>query len=120
MAAYANNLNSANRTAIIQRYDPRGPLTTWEWQKNFSSQNETAAIYLEKWSPPSSFNWHDLSYEVLGPEAIVVTGLFNWVANQWRKKKRTYSYSSLVLLQNGEENSCEDESRALPDPKSKL
>lgn len=118
MSAYANDLNSANRAAIIQRYDPRGHYQLGNGRKTFLSQNETAAIYLEKWSPPSSFNWHDLSFEVLGPEAIVVTGLFDWVATNG--EKRTYSYSSLLLLQNGEwKIRVEDESRALPDPKSK-
>lgn len=118
MAAYANDLNSANRTAIIQRYDPRGHYQLGNGRKTFLSQNETTANYLEKWSPPSSFAWHDLSFEVLGPEAIVVTGLFDWVTTNG--EKRTYSYSSLLLLRDGEwKIRVEDESRALPDPKSK-
>lgn len=112
MVGYSDDLNNAKRDAIIKRYDPRGHYLLGNGKKNFLSHAETTATYLEKWNPPASFVWHDLSFEVAGPEAMVVTGLFDWVPASG--EKRTYSYTALLLLQNGEwKIRIEDESRAL-------
>jgi hypothetical protein len=118
MAEYAEDLLGGKREAIINRYDPRGHYRLGNGKKTFLSQDEIRAGYLGKWNPPISFVWRDLSFEAIGTDAVVVTGLFDWETSS--REKRTFSYTSLLLFQNGSwKIRLEDESRALPPPAAK-
>ncbi|MCE1205382.1 MAG: nuclear transport factor 2 family protein [Holophagaceae bacterium] len=115
MAEYADDLLGGKREAIINKYDPRGHYRLGNGKKAFLSQDQIRAGYLGKWNPPISFVWRDLSFEAIGSDAVIVTGLFDWETSSG--EKRTFSYTSLLLFQNGAwKIRLEDESRALPPP----
>jgi hypothetical protein len=99
MESYARDLREGNRAGLVARYDPRGTIFLGNGWKQFSPTDSTRAIYFGRWQPPAAFEWRDLSYEVAGPEAVVVTGLFAWTA--LGAAPRVFSYTSLLLRQNG-------------------
>ncbi|HET7460347.1 MAG TPA: hypothetical protein VFJ82_03830 [Longimicrobium sp.] len=100
MAAYAADLGAGRRDAIIARYDPRGAYLVGHGRKRLMPVDSIAAIYHGTgWQPPASFAWRDLSYEVAGPDAVVVTGLFDWSPGAGRTM--TFSYTALLLRRDG-------------------
>ena len=110
MAAYANDLNSANRTAIIQRYDPRGHYQLGNGRKTFLSQSRNRC-YLENGVHQVRLTGMIYLFEVLGPEAIVVTGLFDWVATNGEKRTLLLFLSAIASKREWKIR-VEDESRA--------
>ena len=117
MEGYAEDLRTGNREAIIARYDTRGGYLVGNGRKEFVPFDSTRAYYLTAWSPPASFEWHDLSYEPVGDDAVVVTGRFTWGRPSGPLQ---LSYTGL-LLRHGDDLRIrlEDESldpRTLPSP----
>lgn len=98
--SYAEDLRSARREAIANRYDRRGYFSLGNGRKQLVSFEESKNRYLNRWTGPKSFEWKDLSIEVLSPDAAVVTGLFDW--QPISGEKATLSYSSLLTKQSGE------------------
>ncbi|HET7231735.1 MAG TPA: DUF4440 domain-containing protein [Longimicrobium sp.] len=116
MASYADDLLAGRRDAIVARYDPRGAYRVGNGEKRLEPLDSIAAQYRGQWRPPASFAWRDLSYEVAGPDAVVVTGLFDWGLSAERKLQ--VSYTALLLRRDGRwVIRVEDESFA-PPPRS--
>ena len=116
MSTYAEDLLAGRRDAIIARYDPRGAYLVGNGEKKLVPLDSIAATYRGRWRAPASFAWRDLSYEVVGPDAVVVTGLFDWGAGAERKIQ--VSYTGLLLRRDGRWMiRLEDESFA-PPPRS--
>ena len=102
MDAYARDLRSGDRAAIAARYYRGGAWFVGNGEKSFHTNAEIEAIYTgAQWSPPASFGWRDLSFEPLGPDAIVVVGLFDWGTGE-SEAPITVSYTGLLLRQGGE------------------
>lgn len=100
MQGYAADLGEARRDAIIARYDPRGAYLVGHGRKQMVPLDSIAGTYRGSgWQPPASFAWRDLSYEVAGPDAVVVTGLFDWTPPGGRAT--TFSYTALLLRRDG-------------------
>ncbi len=78
MAAYAEDLRRGDRTALAARYDPAGVYELRPGRAHRSTHDAIAARYATDWQRPAAFEWRDLTYEVVGPDAVVVTGLFAW------------------------------------------
>lgn len=79
MESYARDLLTGDRAAIAARYDRTGAYRMGNGQKEFDPYEAIVAIYQgPAWSPPAAFEWRDLSFEVLGPDAVVVAGRFHW------------------------------------------
>ncbi|MFL5538457.1 MAG: hypothetical protein ACJ8J0_05665 [Longimicrobiaceae bacterium] len=113
MDAYARDLREGNRNGIVERYDPRGAYFVGQGRKELSPVDSIRATYQGRWQPPAGFEWRDLSYEVAGPDAVVVAGLFVWSVNAQRGL--TFSYTGLLLRQGGRLRiRLEDESGAPP------
>ncbi|MFL5538478.1 MAG: hypothetical protein ACJ8J0_05770 [Longimicrobiaceae bacterium] len=113
MDAYARDLREGNRNGIVERYDPRGAYFVGQGRKELVPADSIRAIYRGRWQPPAGFEWRDLSYEVAGPDAVVVAGLFVWSGSNGRSA--TYSYTGLLLRQGGRLRiRLEDESPAPP------
>jgi hypothetical protein len=99
MSAYAADLRAGARDRVAERYDPRGAWFMGQGRKAFVSPDSIRARYRGRWTPPASFEWRDLSYEVVGPDAVVVTGLFFWGAGAGEPHR--YSYTGLLLRRDG-------------------
>lgn len=76
--SYAEDLRSARREAIANRYDPRGYYRMGNGEKTLESFEAVKNRYLTKWTGPKSFQWKDISIEVLSSDAVLVVGLFDW------------------------------------------
>ena len=113
MELYGDELRAGDRAAIARRYDRRGAWRVGNGRKRLESWAEIQAYYAgDRWSPPASFHWRDLSYEVLGADAVVVTGLFLWGPGGGGSTV-TGSYTGLLVRQDGELRiRLEDESAA--------
>ncbi|HEU4562746.1 MAG TPA: hypothetical protein VFS20_33255 [Longimicrobium sp.] len=100
MESYATDLREGRRDAILARYDPRGAYMMGHGQKRALSLDDLAAIYHgTQWKPPVTFAWQDLSYEVVGPDAVVIAGLMDWGFNP--EFKLRISYTGLLLRRDG-------------------
>ncbi|MEJ7623873.1 MAG: DUF4440 domain-containing protein [Pyrinomonadaceae bacterium] len=97
--SYAEDLRFARREAIANRYDSRGYFRMGNGSKRLASFEETKERYLKRWTGPKSFDWRDLSIEVLSPDAAVVTGLFD--LESAAGQKLTFSYTGLLIKQAG-------------------
>jgi len=97
--SYAEDLRAARREAIANRYDSRGYFRMGNGNKRLVSFEDTKERYLTRWTGPKSFEWKDLSIEVLSSDAAVVTGLFDWEPASGQKA--TFSYTGLLIKQAG-------------------
>jgi hypothetical protein len=111
MDAYAADLRAGARERIADRYDPRGAWLVGNGEKALHAADAIRARYLTQWRPPASFEWRDLSYEAVGPTAVVVAGRFIWSVSAARHLP--CSYTALLLRQEGrfrirlEDESCD-------------
>ena len=71
--------------------------------------------YLTKWSGPKSFEWKDLSVEVLSNGAAVVLARFEWTTSAGQAL--SFSYTGVLVKRGGKWRiRVEDESTAPPKP----
>src|SRR6185295_4074912 len=99
MDAYATDLRTGARDRLGERYDPRGAWFVGEGRKDLLPADSIRAMYRGGWRPPASFDWQDLSYEVVGPDAVVVAGRFLWGISATERLR--FSYTSLLLRRDG-------------------
>ena len=97
--SYAEDLRQHRREAIADRYDPRGVYFLGHGVKRLESFEATKSRYLTKWMGPKSFEWKDISIEILSPDAAVVMGRFEWQTDSG--VTLNYSYTGLVIKQTG-------------------
>lgn len=115
MASYAEDLLAGKRDVIVNRYDARGSYRLGEGRKAFVSPEELKKQYRERWLAPIAMAWRDLSYDVIGREAVLVMGLLDWETSP--DNKTTFSYTGLLTYQDGVlKLRLEDESRRIPPP----
>ena len=114
-ASYAEDLRRHRREAIADRYDPRGVFLLGHGRKTLQTFEATKDRYLTKWVGPKSFEWKDISIEVLSPDAAVVVGRFDWQVDAGQIL--TYSYTGLLVKHSGRwKIRVEDESTQPPKP----
>jgi hypothetical protein len=114
MAEYGDDLRRGDREAIAARYHSGGTIFLGNGNKQTLTKAQVAAGYLEKWSPPAAFAWRDLDYEPIGPDAVVVTGRFDWTRTVGTPPE-TQSYMGLLRREGALlKIRIEDESRPLP------
>lgn len=111
--AYAEDLRGHKREAIVERYDRRGVYMAGNGRKSFETFETIKGRYLKDWSGPKSFNWKDLSVEVISSDSAVVSALFEWQVDSGTTF--TYSYTGLLIKREGKWRiRLEDESTAPP------
>ena len=109
--SYAEDLRGHKREAIADRYDRRGVYMVGNGSKSLVPYDKVKERYLTKWSGPRSFNWKDLSVEVVSKDSVIVTGLFEWETAAGATLN--YSYTGLLIKRDGKWRiRLEDESTA--------
>jgi hypothetical protein len=110
--AYAEDLRQHRRDAIADRYDRRGVYLMGQGRKSLSTFEAVRTRYLNKWNGPKSFQWKDLSFEILSPEIAAVIGTFEWQTTDG--KILGFSYTGVLVKRDGQWRiRIEDESSAL-------
>lgn len=110
---YADDLREGRREAIANRYDRRGAYLMGNGSKSLQTFEQIRERYMTKWSAPVSFEWHDLSVEVISKDAAVVLARFEWATSAG--KILNFSYTGLLVKQDGKWRiRVEDESMAPP------
>lgn len=99
MESYAEDLRAGERERIAARYDHRGAYIMGMGRKELRSPAALHARYTGPWRAPTSFQWRDLSYEVVGPDAVVVVGQFLWGGTD--PEPILYSYTGLLVRRDG-------------------
>jgi hypothetical protein len=112
MAAYAVDLEGADREALGRRYDPRGVHLIFNGENEFLSFDSIGAIYRGEWQPPGRFRWDTLTYELLGPDAVLVVGSFTWEGEGI--EGLPVSYTGVLMRQPGGEWRIRLENEAIP------
>jgi hypothetical protein len=98
MAAYAEDLRRGDRAALAARYDPAGAHELRPGRAYRSSYDAIAAHYATSWDGPAAFEWRDLAYEVVSPDAVMVTGLFAWTRTAGGKPHMWSIRSGAVIV----------------------
>jgi len=112
MQAYGDDLRAGDRAALARRYHRGGAWRVGHGARAFESWEEIRASYATRWRPPAAFAWMELSYEPLGPDAVVVVGRFEWGRGEGLAPL-IGSYTGLLVRQDGELRlRLEDESLA--------
>ena len=101
MDEYAADLRRGDRPPITARYDKTGVYEIRPAQKKFTSHAELVSRYQNQWEKPGLFEWRDLSYEVLAPDKLLVTGLFAW-GRSASSSPDVLSYVAILQRQDGE------------------
>jgi len=96
MTAYADDLRAHRREAIAARYSRKGVFFPAEAAAPKST--ETIVDAYRRWKGPATFEWRDLSYEVVGADAVVVIGSFVWGSDS---TERTISYTGVLVRESG-------------------
>ncbi len=101
MDSYAAALRAHDTAALGRLYDPRGAYFVGNGDKRFAPRDSIAKQYRVGWSGPQSLRFDKLSYEVLGPDAVVVVGTVHWKTRE-RPDTLLFSYTG-VLVKHGNE-----------------
>lgn len=101
MAAYAKDLAAGNRPAIAARYSRDGAHMLGFGPAKLRSHADLVTRYASsEWQPAKRFAWRDLTYEVLGPDAVLVVGGFEWDDGDG-KPAGQFAYTGLLRRENG-------------------
>jgi hypothetical protein len=112
---YADDLRQARREGIVDRYDRRGAYLMGNGSKRLQTFEQIKDVYMTKWSGPKSFEWKDLSVEVMSKDAAAVTARFEWTTASGQILN--FSYTGVLVKQDGKWRiRIEDESTAPQKP----
>ena len=112
---YAEDLRQQRREAIVDRYDRRGAYLMGNGSKRFQTFEQIKDVYMTEWSGPKSFEWKDLSVEVLSKDSAAVTARFEWTTAAGQVLN--FSYTGVLVRQDGKWRiRVEDESTTPPKP----
>jgi hypothetical protein len=102
MQQYEEDLRLHRREALAARYSLRGSYFPSRSSSKVVSIEAISALYhnSSQWTGPEIFEWRDLSYEVSGPDAVVVVGSFLW-QDPTESEASAYSYSNLLVREDG-------------------
>ena len=101
MEGYAQDLVGHDVGAIGDRYDRRGAYEIGHGRKTLRPFDSIRVRYRDSWEGPAAFEWHDLSFEVITGDAVMVAGRFTWTHADTRPPLLG-SYSGLLLRQDGD------------------
>lgn len=99
MEAYGRDLAKGDREAVAARYDRTGAFFLVAGGREFSAHPAIVQTYRQGWTPPQSFEWRDLQFDVAGADAVVVNGRFLWGT---AKGVIPFTYTGFLRRQDGE------------------
>ncbi len=99
MGEYGADLRDHDRASLAARYAPSGATILFNGEVVPGSFEDIATRYREQWTGPTDFGWNELSYDVLEPKAVVVTGTFDWGTP---KGPERYTYANILQRHDGE------------------
>lgn len=99
MAGYGKDLRNHDRASLAARYAPSGATILFNGVPVPGSFEDIATRYREQWTGPTSFEWNDLFVDVLGTDAVVVTGTFDWGTPDGPER---YTYANILRRHDGE------------------
>jgi hypothetical protein len=103
MQSYGQDLWQGNRAAVAARYDPAGAWHVGPGRAELETWDKIDQRYRRRWAPPASFQWHNLAFEALGPDSVLVVGGFRWwPQKQADKPPLEYSYTGLLVRRDGQ------------------
>ncbi|HEY0780615.1 MAG TPA: hypothetical protein VGD56_21845 [Gemmatirosa sp.] len=94
MDGYGRDLRAGNRAALGARYDTAGAYAVSMGRKALRPYAEIVAGYAT--APPQRITFRDFSYEVLGPGAVLVAGLFDLAAADTARAPLTFAYIGVL------------------------
>ena len=97
--SYAEDLRQKRREAIADRYDRRGIYMMGNGRKSLETFDAVRERYLNKWNGPKSFQWKDLSIDVLSRDVALVLARFEWETDKGEIYK--YSYTGVLVKRDG-------------------
>jgi len=97
---YQDDLRAHRREAIAARYSRKGAYFPGESAtvKSFEAIVENYGSET-KWPGPVAFEWDDLSYVVLSPDAVLVVGSFMWRSAS-DTKETEFSYTGALVRED--------------------
>ncbi|MBU6187964.1 MAG: hypothetical protein KGR68_01485 [Betaproteobacteria bacterium] len=100
-AAYARDLELADRPAILARYHPEGAWMVRKGVPRLLTFADLTERYLgPAWQPPVCFAWRDLRIEPVGTEGALAIGQFMWERANGQQK--LISYTGMLLAVEGD------------------
>jgi hypothetical protein len=100
LTLYAEDIRQHRREAITNRYDRRGYYRMGNGVKTFRSFEETKTHYLTRWVGPKTFEWKNVSIELVSSQSAIVTALFDMTTATGSLV--TYSYTGFFNKTSGE------------------
>jgi hypothetical protein len=101
MARYAQSMRTGDRAALVAAYAPTGVRLLRNGRSAFQSTSDLTARYDSlRWTHPATFEWKDLSWERVGPDAVLVSGGYVTRASV-DDPPRVFSYSALLRRRDG-------------------
>src|SRR5262245_22371394 len=116
LATYQEASMAGNGRALAALYHSEGAWWLGDGKKSFATPDSIAKFFAVD-KPvgvgPAEWEFHDLSFEPIGSDAVVVAGRFHWRSKDGRSD--TLSYSALLVRQGGSlKIRVEDESSGQP------
>ena len=76
--SYGAALKAHRRDTLAQYYSPEGALIVFNGARMQLSRNGIDSVYRGRWQGPVFFSWDSMTYEVIRPRQVLVTGQFRW------------------------------------------
>jgi hypothetical protein len=99
MAGYESEMRERNGDALAARYHRQGAYWLLQGRKRFLEHDSIVRYFRETWSAPAEFRWDDLSFEVLGRDAVVVVGTMRF--DDTDSRSAIGSYTALLVREDG-------------------
>lgn len=99
MAGYESEMRERNGEALAARYHRQGAYWLLHGRKRFLEHDSIVGYFRETWSAPAEFRWDDLSFEVLGRDAVVVVGTMRF--DDADSRSAIGSYTALLVREDG-------------------
>ncbi len=102
MVEYAEDVSSRDAEAVASRYNRHGAYMMGNGRKRFTSFDSIRVRYQRQWANQVQrpFEFKDLSMEILGSDAVLVSAIFDWNQGDSLEALKM-SYTGVLTRQDG-------------------